>query len=231
MAVDANSSVYSTDSSFVPFGGACGNRQVITFASRGAVYATGSNIAACAADVTRLSAAVCGPGGAAFVDLGGNDIRHYAGNGTLPCPLVTPAQYSTFVFAGGIIPKATVTHTPNTCYLTITPIVSATTYPLCNSLFDQNYQILNISASPFATTTCATAPIITISDGVQSATITLTAAKNAWETGVDASSGLTSVFASGNTMTVKYVAGAVSACATPPTNLALSYALQSVLNP
>ncbi len=144
---------------------------------------------------------------------------------------MTAANYATLGFNGGVVPKATVTHTPNTCHLTITPIVNATTYTLCNNLLDQNYQILNISASSFAATTCPTAPIITISDGVQSTTMTLTTAKNAWKSTVDTSMGINNVFASGNTITVKYDVGALSACATPPTNLAISYVLQSVLNP
>jgi len=106
---------------------------------------------------------------------------------------VTAANYATLGFNGGIVPKATVAHTPNTCHLTITPIVNATTYTLCNNLLDQNYQILDIAASSFAATTCATAPIITISDGVQSTTMTLTTAKNAWKSTVDTRTGINNV--------------------------------------
>ena len=95
---------------------------------------------------------------ATFVDLDGNTIRNCPGAPpSQPSPLVTAANYATLGFSGGIVPKTTVTHTPNTCHLTI-PIVNATTYTLCNNLLDQNYQILNISASSFAATTCTTAP-------------------------------------------------------------------------
>jgi hypothetical protein len=75
------------------------------------------------------------PGRATFVDMGGNDIRNC--QGPSPRPFVTPANYATLGFNGGIVPKATVTHTPNTCHLTITPMVNAMAYALCNNLLDQ----------------------------------------------------------------------------------------------
>lgn len=226
MSVDGTSSVYVTDSNFTSFGGTCsgGNRQALTLASGAFVYATFSDFAGCGANGAGLSAAVSGPAGATFVSAGGNTFRNCPGGP--PCPLVTAAQYPTLAFNGGVVPKSSETHTPNTCNLTITPITNATTFTLCNNFMDQNYQLLKITASSQVTTTCATAPIVTISDGVNSATLTLTSAANTW-----ASAALSTVFASGNTMTVKYDVAAASACATPPTNLAVSFVLQSVLNP
>jgi hypothetical protein len=228
LTVSVNSSAYITDSNFIPFGGGCsaGTRQALTLAGNSAVYSTGTEYQGCGSDGTGLSAAVSGPSNALFVDLGGNTFRNCTG--TLPCPAVTVAQYATLGFNGGIVPKATVTHTPNTCTDTLGTVVSTL---LCNSLLDQNYQILNITASSNASTTCATAPVVTISDGVQTATLTLTTAKSAWSSTVDVSSGINSVFAAGNTMKVTYDLSGLGACAVPPTNLAVSYVLQSVLNP
>jgi hypothetical protein len=225
--IDGTSSAYISNSNFIPFGGACGggNRQGIVIASGGAVYSTGNEIQGCGANGAGLSAAVSGPVGATYVDLGGNTIRNCPGGP--PCPLVTAANYATLGFNGGIIPKATVTHTPNTCVDTLGTV--ATTV-LCNSLLDQNYQILNITASSNAVTTCATPPIVTISDGAQTATLTLTSGASTWSSGA-LSAANAKVFASGNTMTITYDLNGLAACAVPPTNLAISYVLQSVLNP
>jgi hypothetical protein len=230
ISVDANSSVYMNDVLIAPFNGGCsaGTRQALTIATTGFVQAEGSDFEGCGSNGAGLSAAVSGASTGTFVDSGGNTWRNCTG--TVPCPLVTPAQFATLAFDGGIVPKASITHTPNTCYLTITPIANATTYTLCNALLDQNYQILNIAASSQNSTTCATAPIITLSDGTRSATLTLTTGAATWNTGTLSSANAV-VFASGATMTVKYDIAAASACVTPPTNLAVSYILQSVLNP
>jgi len=221
LSVDGTSAVYLDTDDSGQFSNATNNTD-ISIASGGLVVATGSWFRA-----NGTGAAVNGPAGATFVDDGGNTFL--TGTGTT-FTVTTAAQYATLGFTGGIVPKAAITHTPNTCYVTITPIVNGTTYTSCNAYMDQNYQITHIKASSVATTSCTTAPIITISDGSQSATLTLTTAKSSWDSAVDTSTGINSVFASGNTMTVKYDAGALSVCATPPTNFAVTYTLQSVLN-
>jgi hypothetical protein len=120
---------------------------------------------------------------------------------------------------------------PNTCYVTITPIVNATTYTLCNFFLGSATNINHIKASSQVTTTCATAPIITISDGTVSETMTLTTAKNSWDSSVDTSTGVgTTIFKPNGTITVKYDVGTASACATPPTQLSVSYNVTPILS-
>jgi hypothetical protein len=160
--------------------------------------------------------------------MGGNEFRNCPGGP--PCPLVTAATYAS-AFAGGIVPKATVTHTPNTCYA-VTGNLLATAQNLCSFLNDQNYQVLNITAQSGGTTpansACATPPVITFSDGTRTATLTMTTAKTQWSSSVDTVTNLNQVFASGTTLTISIGA---NTCATPPVNVAVSYVLQSVLNP
>lgn len=132
----------------------------------------------------------------------------------------------------GNLPKALLNNPiPNTCYVTITPIVNATTYLLCNFRVQSATNITRIMASSQTTTTCATAPIITISDGTASQTLTLTSAKSSWDSAVDASTGVgTTIFKPNGTITVKYDVAAASTCATPPTQLAISYNISPILS-
>ena len=224
ITLDGFSSLFITNSHIAPFGGACsgGNRNALTLVSGSNVYATGNTFESCG-----TGAAVSGPAGALFADLGGNEFRVCPG-GT-PCPLVTAATYAS-AFAGGVIPKATVTHTPNTCYA-VTGNLLATAQNICTFLNDQNYQVLNITAQSGGTTptnsSCATPPVITLSDGTRTATLTMTTGKTQWSSAVDAST-VNSVFATGTTLTISIGA---NTCATPPVNVAVSYVLQSVLNP
>ena len=132
----------------------------------------------------------------------------------------------------GNLPRAELNNPiPNTCYVTITPIVNATTYTLCNFRTQSATNITSIKASSQTTTTCATAPIITISDGTATQTLTLTSAKNSWDSSVDTSTGVgTTIFKPNGTITVKYDVAAASACATPATNLAISYNISPILS-
>jgi hypothetical protein len=220
MTVDGTSSVYFSDWNIQVFGSPATNVTAVAIASGGFVESTGSTLVG-----NGTSPIISGPASATFVDDGGNTYLNCL-SGT--CAAVTAATYATKGFTGGIIPKASVTHTPNTCYDVTSPAVLASTL-LCNQLLDQNYQILNMSASSTTTTACTAAPTVTISDGVQSASLQLTTAKSAWKSTVDVYTGALSVFAAGNTLTVTYDTNA-GTCATPPTNLAVSFVLQSVLN-
>jgi hypothetical protein len=132
----------------------------------------------------------------------------------------------------GNLPQALLNNPiPNTCYVTITPIVSATTYTICNFASQSATNITHITASSQSSTTCATAPIITITNGTVSQTLTLTTAKSAWDSSTDSSTGVgTTIFKPNTTITVKYDAGALSSCATPPTNLAVSYNISPILS-
>lgn len=132
----------------------------------------------------------------------------------------------------GTLPRALLNNPiPNTCYVTITPIVNATTYTMCNFRAQSATNITRIMASSQVTTTCATAPIITISDGTVSETLTLTTAKSSWDSAVDTSTGVgTTIFKPNGTITVKYDVAAASACATPPTQLSVSYNISPILS-
>lgn len=228
LTVDGNSSVYINESNLVPFGGSCsgGNRNALVLSSGAFAMATGSSFSGCGSNGAGLSAAISGPVGATFVSAGGNDIRNCPGGP--PCALVTAANYATLGFAGGIVPKSSETHTPNTCYVTGTFGATTAAAPMCASFSDQNYQIIRIKAASTTVTACATPPVVTISDGVQSATLTLTTAKSIWDSAVDSSSGINSIFATGNTIVASNTAGT---CATPPTNFSVTMTLQSVINP
>jgi hypothetical protein len=229
LSVDANSSAYLDLVTLGPFAGGCsgGSRQAVTIATTGYVYATGSDFEGCGSDGTGLSAAVKGTSSGTFVSAGGNTWRNCSG--TLPCPLVTVANYGTQAFNGGIVPKSSETHTPNTCYALTGTLVA--TQNLCTFLNDQNYQVINITAQSGgnapANSSCATPPVITLSDGTRSATLTLTSGKTQWSSAVDSST-VNSIFAGGTTLTISV---GTFTCVTPPSTLGVSYVLQSVLNP
>jgi len=113
---------------------------------------------------------------------------------------------------------------PTPCYVTITPIVNATNYLMCNWRVQNAANITRIMASSQNVTTCATAPIITISDGTATQTLTLTTGKQQWDSAVDTSTGVgTTIFKPNGTITVRYDVAAASACATPPTQLSVSF--------
>jgi len=215
--------VWLTDVNCGQYGSTTNNSGCATMVNGSSLYASGSTLRS-----NGTFGIINGGATANFVDIGGND---YTNCVSAVCASVTAATYATLGFTGGIIPKATVTHTPNTCYA-VTGNLLATAQNLCTFLNDQNYQLLNITAQSGGTTpansACATPPVITFSDGTRTATMTMTTAKTQWNSGVDAVTNLNQVFATGTTLTVSIGA---NTCATPPVNVAVSYVLQSVLNP
>jgi len=132
----------------------------------------------------------------------------------------------------GSLPRALLNNPiPNTCYVTITPIVNATNYLMCNWRVQNAANITRIMASSQNVTTCATAPIITISDGTATQTLTLTTGKQQWDSAVDTSTGVgTTIFKPNGTITVRYDVAAASACATPPTQLSVSFNISPILS-
>lgn len=227
IAIDGTSRAYFSNISCGVFGNSTVTMNCMSIASGGEADVTMSDLRGNDSNST-TGAAVTGPVGAKFFDLGGNKIRHSV-SGVIAD--VTPAQYSTLGFTGGIVPKATVTHTPNTCYA-ITGNLLATAQNLCTFTNDQNYQIVNVTAQSGGTTpaasACATPPVITFSDGTRTTTLTMTTAKTTWSSAVDTYTGANQVFAGGTTLTISIGA---NTCATPPANVSVSYVLQSVLNP
>jgi hypothetical protein len=169
---------------------------------------------------------VSAPSTATVIDGGGNTWQNCQ-SGT--CTAISPANYATFGLTGGIIPTAALGRNTNTCYAATGVLVA--TQNLCTVLLDKNYQVLNITAQSGGAapvnSACVTAPVVTISDGTRSATLTLTTGKTAWASNVDAST-IDTIMGTGTTLTVSL---GTFTCATPPTNLAVTYALQSVLNP
>jgi len=221
IGVDGTSSLWLTSANVGPFNSIV-NSNGLGIASGGFVYATGSHIRGGGTTGPVLSA----PAGATFVDDGGNTYQRCNNN---TCTAITATTYSG-AFTGGIVPKSSLTHTPNTCYA-VTGNLLATAQNLCIILLDQNYQLLTITAQSGGTTpvnsSCATPPVITISDGTRSATMTMTSGKTQWFSNVDAVTNINQVFANAATLTVSIGA---NTCATPPANVSVNYDLQSVIN-
>lgn len=218
--IDATSTFYGSQLSVGHFNSAS-NFNAFSIAAGGSVSLTQSTVWGNGSNGAGLSAAFSGPAGATYNDVGGNILENCQ---STVCTLVTPANFATFGFTGGINPKSSLTHTPNTCY-DVPGGVTADV--LCAFKADQNYQIVNIKASSNVTVTCATPIVITVSDGTRSATLTLTSGKSVWDSSVDASTGIFNVMASNATVTTTKAAGV---CSVPPVNLEVSPMFQSVLN-
>jgi len=222
LAVDSTSNVYLNDATVVPYNNN-NNVTALSIAGSGHVFATSTIFQG-----TGTGALVNAPSTASLVDEGGNTWLY----GTSPAAC-TPSNYTT-CFTGGIIPKASITHSAgNTCYAeSLAGNLLATAQNLCNTLLDQHYQLLSIAAQSGGTTpansSCATPPVITLSDGTRSATMTMTSGKTSWQSNVDSVTNINQVFASGALLTVSIGA---NTCATPPVNVSVTYVLQSVLNP
>lgn len=143
-----------------------------------------------------------GPG--TYVDGGGNVYLAFGGLGngfsTSGSPTVVTSQ----------------THAANTCVDALASFAATT---LCNQYLDQKLQVLRVLASSNATTTCATAPVVTLTNGTASQTLTLTTGAATWDSGATAT-----IYGAGSTITVSVSAGS---CVTPPTNLAVTFTYQS----
>jgi hypothetical protein len=215
--VDGTSAVWLSSMNVGPYSTIL-NSNGIGCASGAQIYSTGSHIRG-GGTTGKLITGTC-----TFIDEGGNNFSRW--NSTTGTT-ITAATYSG-AFDATIAYKASITHTPNTCYA-VTGALLATAQNLCTLLLDQNYQLLNITAQSGGTSptaeTCATPPVITLSDGTRSNTLTMTGTgtQTTWSV-----TGLSTVFASGATLTVSFGA---NTCATPATNVSVNYVLQSVLNP
>ena len=223
ISADTTSALYITQANIGTFSSGGGNSCGITLVGNARLYLSDTDIAG-----NGTSAAICGPSSSTFVSVGGNQIfNQVAGTRTL-CTAATQTT-AACGWSGGVIPKSTETHTPNTCYAA-NGIVSAT-QNLCTILLDQNYQVLNITAQSGGNapgnSSCSVAPVITVSDGTRSATLTLTTGKTGWSSAVDSAT-VNTVFASGATLTISI---GTFTCTTPPVNLSVNTDLQSVLNP
>jgi len=206
ISVDATSEVRCNSCTIAPFGGNGGGD--VHVLSGGVFRSTMSKFIAVGAGSGNWLCALT----TSCIDDGGNNFSQTTG--------------ATFLVAGSAIPYSSLTHTWNTCNVNISPIPNATTITLCNQFIDQNLNLIHIKASSQVTTTCATAPIITISDGTNSQTLTLTSGAATWDSGV-----ITQTFATGGTITVKYDVAATSSCTTPPTNLAVTYSAYAFNSP
>jgi hypothetical protein len=131
----------------------------------------------------------------------------------------------TTTYSGAGTYLSVLTHAANTCYVTIAPIVNSTTYTMCNQFVDQATQLFRIKAASQVVTACTVAPVITITDGTLTQTLTLTTAKQSWDSSVDASTNVPGTFASGGTLTMTIASGT---CTTPATNLSVTYSYQNL---
>lgn len=132
------------------------------------------------------------------IDVGGN--KYTLANGAVQ-------------FSGTARPFGTLTHTYNTCYVTGT----FGAVNLCAHFVDQPMQLIRIKASSGVATACTVNPVVTLTDGAASQTLTITTGGTSWDSGAVTSN---VIFALGNTLTVSVTAGT---CTTPPTNFAVTY--------
>jgi len=217
------------DVNSVPFGGSCGggSRNALTVDATSTVSLENSTLQGCGTSPT-LSSAISAATGATVINRGGNNLQICPGS---PCPGVTVANQnsSTLGWSGGAQPISVVNPTPQTCNATSAPLL-ATAQNLCKITLTKNLQVLNISAQSGgnapANSSCVTPPVITLSDGVLSATMTMTSGKTAWTSAIDASTNINGVFTSGNTLTVSIGA---NTCATAPQFVSVTFTLQSTM--
>lgn len=129
----------------------------------------------------------------------------------------------------GNLPKPLLNNpVPNTCYITGTFAATTSAAPMCTFKLQNATNISFIKASSTTTTACTVAPVVTISDGTVSQTLTITTAKSIWDSSVDTSTGVgTTIFKPNGTMTVTNTAGT---CTTPPTNFGVSYNVAPILS-
>jgi hypothetical protein len=129
----------------------------------------------------------------------------------------------------GTLPTALLNNpVPNTCYITGTFAATTTAAPMCNFFLGTATNITHIKASSTTTTACTVAPVVTISDGTVSQTLTITTAKSVWDSSVDASTGVgTTIFKPNGTITLSNTVGT---CTTPPTNFSVSYNVSPILS-
>jgi hypothetical protein len=129
----------------------------------------------------------------------------------------------------GTLPRALLNNPiPNTCYVTGTFGATTAAAPMCTFQLGSATNINFISASSTTTTACTVAPVVTITDGTVSQTLTITTAKSIWKSNVDASTGVgTSIFKPNGSVTLSNTAGT---CTTPPTNFAVSYNISPILS-
>lgn len=121
---------------------------------------------------------------------------------------------------------ATLTHSANTFFIPGT--IAAINFGNQNP--DQTIIVTQVQAiDTNGATTCATAPVITFTNGTVTFTLTLTTGKSAWNwPSVDTSTGLPAIFPLGTTFTASTTAGT---CATPPQNIEVTYTWQSYFSP
>jgi hypothetical protein len=135
----------------------------------------------------------------------------------------------------GNLPKALLNNPiPNTCYVTGTFGATVTGAPMCAFKLQSFTNVTNVKASSTTVTACSVAPVVTISDGIGTITLTITTAKSLWDSSVDVSSGVgTTIFkpygqaAPVGTIQVTNTSGT---CTTPPTNFSVSYNISPILS-
>ena len=129
----------------------------------------------------------------------------------------------------GNLPKALLNNpVPNTCYVTGTFGATVTGAPMCAFKTQSATNVTNIKAASTTVTACTVAPVVTISDGTVSVTLTLTTAKSLWDSSVDTSTGVgTTIFKPNGTI---QVTNTVGTCTTPPTNFSVSYNVSPILS-
>ena len=129
----------------------------------------------------------------------------------------------------GTLPVALLNNpVPNTCYVTGTFGATVTGAPMCAFKTQSATNVTNIKAASTTVTACTVAPVVTISDGTATVTLTLTTAKSLWDSSVDTSTGVgTTIFKPNGTI---QVTNTVGTCTTAPTNFSVSYNISPILS-
>jgi len=129
----------------------------------------------------------------------------------------------------GNLPRALLNNPiPNTCYVTGTFAATTAAAPMCTFKVQNAANITYIKAASTTTTACTVAPVVTITDGTVSQTLTITTAKSIWDSSVDSSTGVgTTIFKPNGTITVSNTIGT---CTTAPTNFSVSYNIAPILS-
>jgi hypothetical protein len=126
----------------------------------------------------------------------------------------------------GTLPITNQTNAANT-WVMVPAFATGVTFG--NQILRQSIAVTDITvvSQSNTNTTCATAPVFTLTDGTNTVTITLTSGKTSWTTAgaaPDVHTGLGQTYKAGSTITGSFTLGT---CATPPVNPSVTYSWYS----
>jgi len=124
----------------------------------------------------------------------------------VPRPQLGTAHYDNLQTYPGTLPKALLNNPiPNPCYITGTFAATTTALPMCSFKVRSAANIAYIKVFSTTVPSCSVAPIVTITDGTASETVTLT--KSQWNTSLDVSAGANTTIFSPTERSVLHTGG------------------------